>query len=79
MDDNYFPLIIDFEKSSFNHISNIRLFWADIQNLLDDVYRFVNNSKFNEIIRTHIVLNMAYNKAPTTSIIRALQKDILDL
>ena len=79
LDDNYFPLIIDFEKSSFNHTSNIRLFWVDIQNLLDDVYRFVNNSKFNEIIRTHIVLNMAYNKAPTTSIIRALQKDILDL
>jgi RIO-like serine/threonine protein kinase len=79
LDENYYPVIIDFEKSSFNHTSNIRLFWVDIQNLLDDVYRFVHNSKFNEIIRTHIVLNMAYNKAPTTSIMQALQKDILDL
>ena len=79
LDENIFPIIINFEKSSLNHTSSIRLFWVDIQNILDDVYRYVNNSKLNEIIRKHIVLNMAYNNTPTTNMISALQKDILGL
>lgn len=78
IDDNYLPLIIDFEKSSFGDSNKTRYFWRDLQNFLEDVYRYTKINQIDTIIKNHILMNMAYNKEPTLKIIKEIKNEILE-
>jgi RIO-like serine/threonine protein kinase len=78
VDENYRPLIIDFEHSSFNSQFKLSLFWRDIENFLSCIYPFVNKD-LNSIIRTHVVMNNAHSIEPDDKIIKALIDAILSL
>ena len=71
IDENYRPLIIDFEQSSFNSPRKLSLFWRDIENFLNGVYPYVDKS-LDDIIRKHVVMNNAHSIEPDDSIIKGL-------
>jgi serine/threonine protein kinase len=76
VDENYRPLIIDFEQSSFNSPRKLSLFWRDIENFLNCIYPYVDKT-LDTIIRTHVVMNNAYSIEPNDTIIKGLTDAIL--
>jgi serine/threonine protein kinase len=78
VDENYRPLIIDFEQSSFNSPRKLSLFWRDIENFLNCIYPYVDKS-LDSIIRTHVVMNNAYSIEPNDAIMKGLTDAILVL
>lgn len=74
LDDDYNPIIIDFEKSYFNdNKENHTLFWADLTTFFTSLKYSTNLSNF---IRTHCMTNGAYNKKPSIDLINKLLKDL---
>lgn len=57
------PVIIDFEKSTFNDARMITTFWYDIEGLLNDFTRYYRNKSYeiDDICRKHVVIPHAYN------------------
>ncbi len=78
VDENYRPLIIDFEQSSFNSPRKLSLFWRDIENFLNCIYPYVDKS-LDTIIRTHVLMNNAYGIEPNDTIMKGLTDAILEL
>jgi RIO-like serine/threonine protein kinase len=78
VDENYRPLIIDFEHSSFNSGRKVSLFWRDIENFLNCIYPFVDK-RLDTIIRTQVVMNNAYNIEPNETIMKRLTDDLMVL
>ena len=62
---------------SQKYVQDCKEFWQDILDLLSDIQRFVPYaSKIDDILCTHVFMNLAYNKHPTRDNINALIKDI---
>ena len=78
VDENYRPLIIDFEQSSFNNPRKLSLFWRDIENFLHCIYPYVDKS-LDTIIRTHVLMNNAYGIEPNDTIMKGLTDVLLVL
>jgi serine/threonine protein kinase len=76
VDENYRPLIIDFEQSSFNNPRKLSLFWRDIENFLNCIYPYVDKS-LDIIIRTHVLMNNAYGIEPNDTIMKGLTDALL--
>lgn len=73
------PLIIDFEKSTFNQVNKLSRFWRDLGDLLGEIANYGFTRELDEISRKHVTMNHAYGKEPTLEIIQELQKSILYL
>lgn len=76
LDDSFAPIIIDFEKSSFNHIRKCDIFWTDLDSLFQDLSRHpLLSYKMYEIARV-LVFHRAYQHEPTTPILDDLLKSL---
>jgi serine/threonine protein kinase len=72
------PVIIDFEKSSFNR--SIMIFWRDIQDFLGEVCRFVSyGNELDNIVHKYCIMNLAVSNEPSQKIINDFAKDISGL
>jgi len=78
LNNDYEPLIIDFENSNFN--GNIITFWRDLDRFFFIIQRYVKIN-IDDFIRENIIMNMAYNKKPSkeniTLLLNNFQKIIL--
>lgn len=71
------PILIDFERSSFNN--NIDQFWRDIDDLLGDISFYIYNVELSRISREHLLLNRAYLKKPDITNISILCESIKNM
>jgi len=69
IDDDGYPLIIDYEKSYFNNTTSHTQFWRDLSDFLSTVNYLKN---LDNVIREHCMINGAYNKKPTSELINNL-------
>ena len=70
------PILIDFEKSSFNDKDKLSLFWRDIDCLLGDVSTYMFRTELSAITHKHVIMSRAYNKEPTSTIIADICRDL---
>ena len=70
------PLLIDFEKSSFNEEGKLSLFWRDIDCLLMEVSGYIFKNELSEISNKYVIISRAYNKEPTPELISEICKDL---
>ena len=77
LNDEFKPIIIDFEKSSFNN-EKLR-FWLDLDDLLNDVARFAFNQELVTVSRDHVTMNRAYNRDPSDETQNLFLKALLRL
>lgn len=77
LDDNYDPIIIDFEKSNFN--SNLMRFWRDIDDFIGDIARYLLTSELDTICREQVFMNLAFNKPPTQDLINRFIESLRNL
>lgn len=77
LDDEYNPIIIDFEKSLFNN--NLMRFLMDIDDFINDVARYMFDPKLSEISRQFVTMNRAFNNKPNEEILSSFTKAILNL
>lgn len=69
LDDNYNPIIIDFEKSVFD--KSLTTFWRDIDDFFGDISRYIFRNEVDIISRV-IMINRAYGIEPSEKIIEDL-------
>lgn len=69
LDTEYQPILIDFEKSAFN--ANHMQFWRDLDDFMGSVARTIF-PELDDISRSHVVMNQAYNRKPDKTNILAL-------
>lgn len=65
LDNDYNPIIIDFEKSSV-HKSNTDRFWRDLDDFLGDIARYELKDRLEAICRI-LIMNRAYNIPPNNN------------
>lgn len=74
LDNNEYPIIIDYENAYFNDKTNDHTyFWRDLTDLLSYV-KYEKELSF--VIRKHCMMNGAYNKKPTLELINNLINDL---
>ena len=73
--DTYDPIIIDFEKSYFDHVNKCDMFWNDLDNFCLDLSRHKGMSKLFDIARV-LTINRAYKNEPSDDIINDLFRAI---
>lgn len=71
LSDEFEPIIIDFEKCSFQ--ANLNRFWLDIDNFINDVSRYMSlHAALDDVTRQHVVMNRATVKEPDYHIVSQL-------
>jgi len=75
LNDTFDPIIIDFEKSTFNNQNKAYIFWHDIDDLLIDTSRYVYSCDVTELCR-NILFYRAYNKDPNDENITSIINEI---
>jgi serine/threonine protein kinase len=71
LDESNSPVLLDFEKSLFNSPHRLMTFWRDIDDLFDEVARYVLQDSLNDVAR--IVINhLARKQEPTQQLIKDL-------
>lgn len=72
LDEEYRPIVIDFEKSAFDTPNKVTRFWRDIDDFMGDVSRYLFHGKLDDICRIHVFMNLAMSEEPTEDNIRKL-------